>query len=239
MSGLDYTFNASITPAAAVRLMVMNQIAVDGHWQARQAENLLIEYSNTSIAEFLRIIDFIEPKAQVDSATLPQFGSLEMLIRVPEIMISTGLDGLTHTQLGFYLKGDVNAKQAANAKYGETHGKGACQLGFAVCQNCRIYFGALTGAFHDISNDEEKLKLVKLLCFRIPIVQTLLNRACDGMVNGYEPMAHLETSTQIRRGICVRMIFRELLTLQDVELSRRINNIYWSIEKEDSCNAEI
>lgn len=236
---MDYTISASITPSAAVRLLVLNEIAVDGYWQTKQAENLLTAFGNTSISEFLRIIDFIDPQSQVDSATLPQFGSLETLIRVPEIMISTGLDGLSYTQLGFYLKGDVNAKQAANAKYGETHGKGACQLGFAGCQRSRIHFGSLTNAFHDIQDEAEKLRLAKLLCFRIPIIQTLLNKARSGKTNGFEPMSHLEKSTQIRRAICVKMVLRELLTLQDSELSMRIENIYWDIEKEDALNVEI
>lgn len=239
MNTLDYTINASITPTAAVRLLVMNEIAIDGYWQTKQAENLLTEFGNTSISEFLRIIDFIEPQAQVDSATLPQFGTLETLIRVPEILISTGLDGLSYTQLGFFLKGDVNAKQSANAKYGETHGKGACQLGFAGCQKNKIRFSAFTNAFHSISDGNEKLRLAKLLCFRIPIIQTLLNKARSEKTNGFSPMSQLEKSTQIRRSICVKMILRELQTLQDPELSKRINNIYWDIEKEDSVNAEV
>ena len=236
---LAYTINANITPSAAVCLLVMNEIAVDGHWQIKQAESLLTEFGNTSISEFLRIIDFIVPQDQADSATLPQFGSLETLIRVPEIMISTGLDGMSYTQLGFYLKGDVNAKQAANAKYGETHGKGACQLGFAGCQKSKIHFSSLTNAFHNIQDEAEKLRLAKLLCFRIPIIQILLNKARSGKINGFEPMAYLEKSTQTRRAICVKMILRELLTLQNPELSMRIENIYWDIEKEDSLNVEI
>ena len=231
MNGLDCTINANIAPTAAIRLLIMNEIGIDGYWQAKQAENLLDELEKTKISEFLRIIDFIEPLDNVDSVTLPQFGSLETLVRVPEIMISTGMDGLSYTQLGFYLKGDVNAKQSANAKYGETHGKGACQLGFAGCQKNKIHFGSLTNAFHAISDNERKIKLAKLLCFRIPIIQTLLNKARDGAVNGFDPMSHLEKSTQVRRAICVKKILRELHTLQDPELSRRIDTIYWDLEK--------
>ena len=239
MNGLDCTINASITPAAAVRLLIMNEIAIDGFWQTKQAEKVFSELGNTSISELLRIVDFIQPQEQVDSATLPQFGSLETVIRVPEIMIDTGIDGLSYTQLGFYLKGDVNAKQSANAKYGETHGKGACQLGFAGCQKSKIHFGSLTNAFHEIQDMDEKLRLSKLLCFRIPIVQTLLNRARSGKVNGYEPMSHLEKSTQIRRAICVKMILRELNTLQDSELSKRIANVYWDVDEGALANAEV
>ncbi len=239
MNGLDCTISANITPTAAVRLLIMNEIAIDGFWQTKQAENLLNELDNTTVTSLLRIIDFIEPQNQVDSVTLPQFGSLETLVRVPEIMISTGMDGLSYTQLGFYLKGDVNAKQSANAKYGETHGKGACQLGFAGCQKSKIHFGSLTNAFHEIPDHDRKLRLAKLLCFRIPIIQTLLNKARCGKINGFAPMSHLEKSTQIRRAICVKMILRELHTLQDPELSSRIDNIYWDIEREDSSNVEV
>lgn len=239
MNGLDCTINANITPTAAVRLLIMNEIAIDSYWQTKQAENLLDELGRTPIATLLRIVDFIEPQDKIDSVTLPQFGSLETLVRVPEVMISTGMDGLSYTQLGFYLKGDLNAKQSANAKYGETHGKGACQLGFAGCQKSRIHFGSLTNAFYEIPDYEQKIKLAKLLCFRIPVIQTLLNRGKSGPINGFEPMSHLERSTQIRRAICVKMILRELHTLQDPELSRRIDNIYWDIEREDSDNVEV
>ena len=234
---LEYTINAKITSKSAVRLLITNEIAIDGYWQTKQAENLLNELGNTKVSELLQIIDSVEAQIQVDSLSLPQFGSLETLIRVPEIMIATGIDGLSYSQLGFYLKCDIAAKQQAIAKYGETHGKGACQLGIAQCQSSKIYFGALTNAFHDISNENEKLRLAKFLCFRIPIVQTLLNLARNNKVNGFSPMSHLKESTQIRRAICAKMIFRELLTLQDPELTKRINNIYWEIKQEDLTDA--
>lgn len=217
----------------------MNEIAIDDYWQTKQAEILLTELGNTGISEFLRIIDYIEPQTYIDSATLPQFGSLETIIRVPEILISTGMDGLSYTQLGFYLKGDINATQTANAKYGETHGKGACQLGVVACQKSKIHFGSFTNAFYSIPDKKEKLRLARLLCFRIPIIQTLLNKAKGEKINGFSTMSHLEKSTQIRRAICVKMILRELQTFQDPELSKRISNIYWDIEKEDSTNVEV
>lgn len=230
---MDYSINAFVTPKAAVRLLVMNEISIDGYWPPNQADSLLKELEKTNISEFLHIIDFIEPLAKIDSSKLPQFGSLETLIKVPEVLITTGIDGLSYTQLGFYLKGDINAKQSANAKYGETHGKGACQLGFISCQTSKIHFCSLTNAFHSITDEDEKMKLAKLLCFRISIIQTLLHKAKSGKVNGYLPMSHLEKSTQMRRAICVKMILRELSTLQDTELSKRIDNIYWDIDEGD------
>lgn len=236
---MAYTFNANITSKAAARLLIMNEISLEDYWQQKQAETLLDELSNLSVDEVLAIIDCIEPQLQIDSATLPQFGSLETLIRVPEIMVSRGMDCLSYTQLGFYLKGDLEAKQAANAKYGETHGKGACQLGFAVCHNSKICFGALTNAFNSIGSFEEQHYLAAILCFRIPVIQTLLNMAKAGRTNGFSPMRHLERSTQNRRAICVRMIFKELAQIGNPELSRRIENIYWDLDEEELVDVEI
>lgn len=232
MIGLDYAINAAITTEAAVRLLIMNEIALDGYWSSKQAENLLNAILSASITELLRIIDFIGPQRRIDSSTLPQFGTLETVIRVPDVLVSTGLDGLSYAQLGFYLKGDISAKQLANAKYGETHGKGACQLGLTESKKNKIHFGALTSAFYSIADINTKLVIVRKLCFRIPIIQALLNSARYGKVNGYSLMTHLEKSTQIRRAICAKMILRELETFQDPELSRRIRNVSWDLEKE-------
>ena len=201
------------------------------YWHPKQAESLLEEVLHLPIDEVIKIIDSLEPQDQIASSTLPQFGSLATLMRVPDVLITTGIDGLSYPQLGFYLKGDIHAKQSANAKYGETHGKGAWQLGFVDCQNCKIHFGALTNAFHDIGSADRKLHLARVLCLRIPIIQTLLIEAKNGKTNGYLPMSHLEKSTRARRAICVRMILRELGLLENELLSQRIDNIYWDLEE--------
>lgn len=229
MNNLDCLISAKISSKAAVRLLIMNEIDISAYWQTKHADALLEELYNTDISEFLRIIDSIEPQTIFDSTDIPQFGSLETLIRIPETMISKGIDGLSYTQLGFFLKGDIKAKQSANSKYGETHGKGACQLGLAECQKSKIHFGALTNAFHAIENKDRQLRIAKLLCFRIPIIQMLLNKAREGKVNGFNPMSSLEESTQRRRAICIKMVLKELRTLENLELSKRIDNIYWDI----------
>ena len=221
--------NAKISSKAAVRLLVMNEIDISYYWQTKQAEALLEELYYTDVSELLRIIDFIDPQTSFDSSTIPQFGSLKTLIRIPETMISKGIDGLSYTQLGFFLKEDIKAKPSANAKYGETHGKGACQLGLAECKKGKIHFGALTNAFNSIHDQNRQLRIAKLLCFRIPVVQTLLNRARDEKVNGFNLISFLEESTQQRRAICIKMILKELKTLENADLSKRIDNIYWNI----------
>ena len=38
---MDCTVNANITPTAAVRLLIMNEIDIDGFWQTKQAEHVL------------------------------------------------------------------------------------------------------------------------------------------------------------------------------------------------------
>ena len=230
---MGYTINARITPRAAAKLLISNEIDTDASLTVAHAETILYELSTTDVVDLLKIIDTIEPLNQVDSATLPQFGSLETLVKVPETMVSLGFDCLSYTQLGFYLKGDVNAKQSANAKYGETHGKGACQLGYASCHQNRLCFSPFTDAICAINNKELQHQITTLLCLRIPIIQTLLHRAKNGTVNGYEPMSHLELSTQKRRAICVRMILKELGHLNNPQLSLRINNIVWELEEDE------
>ena len=230
---MGYTINARITPRAAVKLLISNEIDTEASLAPEQAAAILHELSVTDVVELLKIIDTIDPLDQVDSLTLPQFGSLETLLKVPEILISLGFDCLSYIQLGFYLKGDVNAKPSANAKYGETHGKGACQLGYARCHQNRVCFSPFTSAICSIDDKDLQHRLTALLCLRIPIIQTLLHRAQNGAVNGYEPMSHLEFSTQKRRAICVRMILKELGHLENPQLSFRINNIVWTSEEDE------
>ena len=236
---MGYTINAHVTPSAAVRLLIMNDLSLNGYWNMKQAETILDQLYETEIVELLKIVDFIEPTQEINSSTLPQFGSLETLIRVPEVLVSTGIDGLSYTQLGFYLKGDIRAKQGSNQKYGETHGKGACQLGITYCDNNKVRFGALTNAFHGIEDKRKQYRIAQLLCFRIPVIQTLLNLSKKQRINGFSIMSHLSTSTQIRRSICVKMILRELVNLEDNMLTNRINNIYWDIEEGDNQNAKV
>ena len=230
---MDTMINVSITPKAAVRLLISNEIDITGCWGTTQAELLLDELYNVRVNELLTVIDCIEPLTQIDSGTLPQFGSLDTLIRVPEVLTSTGIDGLSYVQLGFYLKNNLDAKQSAYAKFGETHGKGACQLGITACEETKIHFGALTNAFYGIGDKEKQHELMQKLCFRIPVIQTLLNQAKFGPVNGYKPMTHLSRSTQERRGICVKMILKELHALGCDALDQRINNIYWNLDEEN------
>lgn len=228
---MSYTIEARITLKAAVKLLISNEIDIASSLNESQAKNILYELGNMDISSLLRIIDSIPPQEQAESATLPQFGSMQTLIRVPETMVSLGFDCLSYTQLGFYLKGDVNAKQSANSKYGETHGKGACQLGYASCKNNRLCFSSFTDAICSIGDKELQHRITTLLCLRIPIIHTLLYRAKNGKINGYEPMARLELSTQKRRAICVRMILKELANLNDAQLSMRINNIVWELDE--------
>ena len=226
---MSYTITANITPSAAIRLLISNEMDISGYWESDQAEMLLEKLYRTNVSELLKVIDCIEPLDRIESGTLPQFGSLDTLIRVPEVLISTGIDGISYPQLGFYLKKDHTASYDTNYKYGETHGKGACQLGVTVCEDSKVHFGALTNAFYGIGDKETQHLLLQKLCFRMPIIQTLLNRAKDSRINGYAPMGVDSKLTKKRRGICVKMVLKELHALGDETLDQRINNIYWDL----------
>ena len=232
MTNVGYTIDARITPKTAVKLLIANEMDLDAPLTEQQASAILHELSRASVEDLLKVIDIIEPLEQMDSGTLPQFGSLETLLRVPEIIVSLGFDSLSYTQLGFYLKGDIHAKQAANAKYGETHAKGACMLGYASFKQGRLTTSAFTDAICALEDQELRHRITTLLCLRIPMIQTLLCRAKDGQVNGYEPMASLKPSTQKRRSSCIRMILKELEHLKNDQLSLRIKNILWERNEE-------
>lgn len=225
--------NASITPKAAVRLLISNELDIRGYWETEQAERLLDELYDTRVDELLRVIDCMEPLMQVDSITLPQFGSIDTLIRVPEVLASTGIDGLSYGQLGFYLKNDSGDTYTTIYKFGENHGKGASLLGVTVCENHKIYFGALTNTFYGIGDKAKQYALMQKLFFRIPLIQTLLHQAKDGRVNGYAPMRVESQKTKKRRGSCARTILKELHTLGNETLDQRINNIYWDLDEEN------
>lgn len=231
MISLAFTVQANITPKAAVKLVLTNDIQLNCYWHNTQAMAILTELLDMSIDEFLAIVDCISPWEQIDSATLPQFGSLETVLRVPEILVQKGVDGFTVAQLGFYLKGDINATQGANAKFGENHGKGASFLGLACHEDGKICFSALTGAINHVTSYADRYAIAQRLCFRIPVVQTLLHNARYGKINGFAPMSYLKESTQLRRAQCIKLIFKELRTLSHPELTARINNIYWEINE--------
>ena len=227
---MAFTIQANISPKAAVKLILTNDIQLNCYWHNTQALSILNEILAFEIDEILNLVDCVAPWQQVESASLPQFGSIDMVLRVPEMLVQKGVNGFTVAQLGFYLKNDPSATNLANSKFGENHGKGASFLGLACHEEGKICFSALTGALCHMDRADQCV-IAHKLCFRIPIVQTLLHNARTGKINGYEPMSHLKISTQMRRAQCVKLIFKELRKFNHPELTRRIENVHWEISE--------
>ena len=159
---------------------------------------------------------------------IPQFGSIESVCRVPNILIDNGFECMNYAQMGFALKGDINASLEANTKFGENHGKAASILGIASCKNKRIYKSDFSLAFYNL-DPLDQYDLVTRLFFKIPIVQGLLKLSKEGEVNGYSLMDEMTDSTKKRRGQCLRAIFKHLKSFDNDSLNDRINNIVWRI----------
>ena len=99
--------SAIISPQGAARLLLCNEIDLSDNWSFSQSQSVLDALLSMSIEELLSIVDSTEP-AYFDTANIPQFGSIESLIRVPSILIEAGCGKMNYAELGLRLKNDVN-----------------------------------------------------------------------------------------------------------------------------------
>lgn len=223
---MGYSVITSITPHAAAKLLISNEIDITSDIPHDIALKILDELLALSIEECLSIIDCNNYGDIADVKHIPQFGKTETLLRVPCYFIEKGQTSVDYPQLGFYLKPDINASLMANTKFGENHGKTMSLLGLTDCLNKRIVPSAFTSAFCFCDTNKQNQILLKLF-FRIPIVQIILKSASANAVNGYLPMQALKDSTRRRRSQCLRAIFKLLSAYGDKELNQRIDNINW------------
>lgn len=223
---MGYYVTTAITPRAAAKLLISNELDISCEIPYDVALRILDELLNLTIGECLSIIDSNDYGDVADVKCIPQFGKLETLLRVPFYFVEKGQTCVDYPQLGFYLKPDVNASLAANTKFGENHGKMAALLGITDVVNKRIVPSAFTNAFCSCDINKQNEILLKLL-FRIPVVQIILKAASANAFNGYLPMRDLMNSTRYRRSQSLRSIFKFFLLQGDNELNRRINNIIW------------
>lgn len=223
---MAYWVNATITPKAAARLLISNEIDLSGTWDLSTSENIVTALIDLSIEEILHMID-CHPYGEIaDYKYIPQFGKIDTIIRVPHYFKHEGKTCADYPQMGFYLKHDVNASLGANTKFGENYGKAAALLGIARCINKRFIPSSLTRYFCSLQQDKQ-IEVIRKLMFRIPIIQILLSNSKTEPVNGFAPMSQLKPSTMQRRSQCIRTIFSELETFDNLDLSSRIRNILW------------
>lgn len=223
---MSYSVSASITPAAAARLIISGGIDLTVFWTPKATEKVFDELLNIPIEEILQIIDHNKYGSVADVKYIPQFGKSETLIRVPQYFGQTGCSLADYAQMGFFLKQDTNAKLDANIKFGENHGKGAALLGIVNCVDKRIVPSSLSNEFCLLDSSTQRAVITRLF-FRIPIVQIILKAAKDTQCNGFSSMSQLKESTRHRRSQCLRAIFKQLDAIPSDSLNKRLENIIW------------
>ncbi|MCF0257135.1 MAG: hypothetical protein HUK10_12785 [Bacteroides heparinolyticus] len=136
----------------------------------------------------------------LEKCDVPQFSSFEDCIKVPTLIVNSGLDGISYERMGYLLR-IQKRKPVADKKYGENHMKTAALMGLCNINKdfmtYKAYESSLTRIFSELT-DEQKLKVEPKLCLRIPLVQNYFfmggyNKVLDDM------LSILTESTKIRR----------------------------------------
>ncbi len=223
---MRYSVATSITPRAAAKMLISNEIDISSDIPYSEALKILDELRTLTVEECLSIVDFNNYGTVADIKHIPQFSKIEKLFRVPLYFIESGQMSVDYPQLGFYLKLDINASLVSNIKYGENHGKTTAILGLIDCNNTRFIPSAFTSAFCSFDEDKQREIMLRLF-FRVPVVQIILKAAAVDKVNGFLPMMALKESTRLRRSYSIRAIFKQLLLYDHSELNHRIENIVW------------
>lgn len=226
---MKYNILAKITPSAAVKLLITNEMDLSYFNLDNQINQIWDSLLEISVDEILSIIDNLQICEVAVAKDIPQFGRLDTIDKVPFYFEDSSSLQADYAQLGFYLKKDINATLGANTKFGENHGKGASLLGIVKCKNKKIVPSMLTFSFCELSK-EKRYKVLVLLMFRIPIIQILLKISKKRQIDGFGPMVLLSESTKKRRSQCVRKILSILKTLDSQELNERLENILWVLE---------
>ena len=132
---------------------------------------------------------------------------------------------MSFEELGYYLgqlHDNMKDGSVAQKKYGENHAKLATLLDLAcISKNgnqSRIYTSVLGRRFYHLSADKKK-DLIKKLCLRIPIIQSVFKTG--SVLQIYEEMKILSASTQNRRRSNVENVLRSIIE-DNPELSAKI-----------------
>lgn len=132
---------------------------------------------------------------------VPQFSSIEDCFRrVPNLIINSGLDGISFERMGYLLRSEKR-KPGADKKYGENHMKTAALMGLCaitkVGATYQAYETSLTSLFNALPN-EDKSKVEPKFSLRIPFIQNYFFRGGNNHVLD-DLLSILSESTQIRR----------------------------------------
>lgn len=226
---MKFTINSYITAQAAARLLITGDLDLFTKWSHEQSKSVLDEILNIKVDDLISIIDASRKTmpSEIDSSNIPQFGKVDTILRVPKVMLEENATNIDYVQMGFLLKKDPYASVQANQKYGENHGKIAAQLGLINCVEKRFVPSTITDAFVKGYSEEEQLRIVTRLFVRIPLVKILLQQSRKNIINGYDYMVELTSSTKERRGSSVRAILETVKCEDSVVMKERLSNISW------------
>lgn len=183
---------------------------------------ILLKYSINEIVEIIANSDNLE---KVSKDTIPQYSDLnDAFYEVNKILVDSD-SSMSFEELGYYLgqlHDNMKDGSVAQKKYGENHAKLATLLDLAcISKNgnqSRIYTSVLGRRFYHLSADKKK-DLIKKLCLRIPIIQSVFKTG--SVLQIYEEMKILSASTQNRRRSNVENVLRSIIE-DNPELSAKI-----------------
>ena len=166
----------------------------------------------------MSLIDIIENSENLEAVSkdnIPQYSDLmDSFYEVNKILVESE-KLMTFEEMGYYLgtgHTNMNDGQVAQKKYGENHAKLATLLDLAcISKNgnqSHIYSSLLGYKFYQLSNTEKK-ELIKRLCLRIPIVQSVFKARSVNQIN--EEIKILSASTQNRRRSNVISVIRSIV----------------------------
>ena len=178
---------------------------------------------NDIIASIISSRDIIRP---IVTGEIPPFSEEKDIYNVLRILIDSGLEDMTHEQVGAYLC-PVDAKFEARRKYGETHYKFAWQLGLTT-KGYPLSATEIGIAYLRMNSNRERQSLMSRLIFSIPFVQHAILKAKDGPFYMPDYLGEfLSPSTVIRRRSNMHKIMSWAYEITEGEFKQLFDNIVW------------
>lgn len=193
-------------------LSYKNSECIDKDAIAKRLIQILLKYS---LEDIIDIIINSENLETVDKDNIPQYSDLrDSFYEVNKILVQSDMK-MTFEELGFYLArqhNDLKEGLVAQKKYGENHAKLATLLDLAcITKNgnkAHIFSSVLGSNFYHLSETEKK-ELIKRLCLRIPIIQSVFKAGSVKQID--EEIKILSASTQNRRRSNVINVLRSII----------------------------
>ena len=173
-----------------------------------------------------RMIDAISDdyKNELEPSKIIQFSNFENGTTNLVQTLYNEEGGLSYCEIGRRLAGSV--EEGAAIKYGENHSKLARDFNLVTIANAKPTTVKITNfgrCFVFLDNDEQ-IKLLRLLGLRDPLIQNLIIHAKKEITYYAKEASCLSVSTMIRRRGNVKKLFE--LIFDDLDFSI-INNIIW------------